>query len=139
MRQLSFAYADMFLHMNAKDLLKGGKKLNDIGIEITVPLTWKMSPTPNTNLNRFTHLFRSPVAYASGYYSYKWAEALEADAFYSVFRNADGSLNYDKGMDFRKKILEKGDTEDADKLFRDFVGRDPDWNAINVLHGISDK
>ncbi len=138
MRQLSFAYIDLFLHMNAKDVLKSGKKLNDIGIEVTKDFSWKQSPVPNTNLNRFTHLFRSPVGYASGYYSYKWAEALEADAFFSVFRNPDGSLNYDKGMDFRKKILEKGDTADADQLFRDFVGRDPDWNAINVLHGIKD-
>ncbi|MBP3301851.1 MAG: M3 family metallopeptidase [Opitutales bacterium] len=138
MRQLSFAYVDLFLHMNAKDVLKSGKKLNDIGIEVTKDFSWKQSPVPNTNLNRFTHLFRSPVGYASGYYSYKWAEALEADAFFSVFRNPDGSLNYDKGMDFRKKILEKGDTADADQLFRDFVGRDPDWNAINVLHGIKD-
>ncbi|MBQ7332281.1 MAG: M3 family metallopeptidase [Opitutales bacterium] len=138
MRQLSFAYVDLFIHMNAKDVLKSGKKLNDIGIEVTKDFSWKQSPVPNTNLNRFTHLFRSPVGYASGYYSYKWAEALEADAFFSVFRNPDGSLNYDKGMDFRKKILEKGDTADADQLFRDFVGRDPDWNAINVLHGIKD-
>lgn len=138
MRQLSFAFVDLYLHLNAKDVLKSGKKLNDIGIEVTKDFAWKQSPVPNTNLNRFTHLFRSPVGYASGYYSYKWAEALEADAFFSVFRNPDGSLNYDKGMDFRKKILEKGDTADADQLFRDFVGRDPDWNAINVLHGIKD-
>lgn len=137
MRQLSFAFVDMYLHMNAKDVLKSGKKLNDIGIEVSKRFNWEQNPVPNTNLNRFTHLFRSPVAYASGYYSYKWAEALEADAFFSVFRNPDGTLNYDKGMDFRKKILEKGDTADADQLFRDFVGRDPDWNAINVLHGIS--
>lgn len=138
MRQLSFAYADMYLHLNATDVLKGGKKLNDLGVEITQDYSWAQTPVPNTNLNRFTHLFRSPVGYSAGYYSYKWAEALEADAFFSVFRNADGTLNYAKGMDYRKKILEKGDTEDADVLFRDFVGRDPDWNAINVLHGISD-
>lgn len=139
MRQLSFAYVDLYLHTNATEVLKTGKPLNDIGIEVTKAYTWPQTPVPNTNLNRFTHLFRSPVGYASGYYSYKWSEALEADAYFSVFRNPDGTLNYDKGLDYRKKILEKGDTEDANKLFRDFVGRDPDWNAINVLHGISDK
>jgi len=139
MRQLGFAYSDLYLHLNANEVLAGGKKLNDVGIELDKGFTWAQNPVPNTNLNRFTHLFRAPVAYASGYYSYKWAEALEADAFFSVFKNADGSLNYDKGMDFRKKILEKGDTEDADVLFRDFVGRDPDWNKINVLHGIADE
>lgn len=139
MRQLSMAYMDLFLHMNAKEILKTGKKLNDIGIEVTKDYTWPQASRVNTNLNRFTHLFRGPVGYASGYYSYKWAEALEADAYFSIFRNTDGSLNYDKGMNFRKKILEKGNTQDADVLYRDFVGRDPDWNAINVLHGISDK
>lgn len=136
MRQLSFAYADLYLHANAKDVLASGKKLNDIGVEVTRDYSWTQSPEPNTNLNRFTHLFRAPVGYASAYYSYKWAESLEADAFSSVFKNKDGSLNYAKGMDYRTKILEKGDTEDADVLFRDFVGRDPDWNAINTLHGI---
>lgn len=136
MRQLSFAYADLYLHANAKDVLASGKKLNDIGVEVTRDYSWTQSPEPNTNLNRFTHLFRAPVGYASAYYSYKWAESLEADAFSSVFKNKDGSLNYAEGMDYRTKILEKGDTEDADVLFRDFVGRDPDWNAINTLHGI---
>lgn len=136
MRQLSFAYADMYLHLNAPEVLARGEALNGVGVEITKDYSWAQTPVPNTNLNRFTHLFRAPVGYAAGYYSYKWAEALEADAFFSVFRKADGSLDYAKGMDYRKKILEKGDTEDADVLFRDFVGRDPDWNAINVLHGI---
>lgn len=137
MRQLSFAYADLYLHLNVAAVLESEKSVNEIGVEITEPYSWAQNPVPNTNLSRFTHLFRGPVGYASGYYSYKWAEALESDAFASVFRNPDGTLNYDKGMDYRKKILEKGDTEDADVLFRDFVGRDPDWNAINVLHGIS--
>lgn len=136
MRQLSFAYADMYIHQNANAVLAGGKTLNDVGVEITESFSWKQTPVPNTNLNRFTHLFRDPVGYAAAYYSYKWAESLEADAYTAVFRNPDGSLNYGKGMDYRKKILEKGDTEDADVLFRDFVGRDPDWNAINRLHDI---
>jgi len=136
MRQLSFAYSDLYLHANAKEVLASGKKLNDLGIEVTRDYSWAQNPMPNTNLNRLTHLFRAPVGYASGYYSYKWAESLEADAFSSVFKNKDGSLNYAKGKDYRAKILEKGDTEDADVLFRDFVGRDPDWNAINELYGI---
>lgn len=139
MRQLSFAYNDLYIHTNAKEVLASGKSLNQIGIEITESYSWPQTPTPNTNLNRLTHLFRSPVGYAAGYYSYKWSEALEIDAFFNVFKNADGSLNYDKGMDYRTKILEKGDIEDADVLFRDFVGRDPDWNTINIVYGIQEK
>ncbi|MCD8298234.1 MAG: M3 family metallopeptidase [Opitutae bacterium] len=136
MRQLGFAYVDLYLHLNATEIVKSEKDVNAIGMELSEPFLWKTDPVPNTNLPRFTHLFRDPVGYASAYYSYKWAEALEADAFTSVFRNPDGTLNYDKGMEYRKKILEKGDSEDAAVLFKDFVGRDPDWNAINVLYEI---
>ncbi len=136
MRQLGFACVDLYIHLNATEVAKSDKDVNATGMEVSEPYLWKTEPVPNTNLPRFTHIFREPVGYASGYYSYKWAEALEADAFFAVFRNPDGSLNYDKGMEYRKKILEKGDSEDAIILFKDFVGRDPDWNAINVLYEI---
>lgn len=139
MRQLSFAYNDLYIHLNAPAVLADGRTLNEIGIEVSESYTWPQTPVPNTNLNRLTHLFRSPVGYAAAYYSYKWAESLEADAFFNVFKNPDGSLNYAAGADYRSKILEKGDTEDADVLFRDFVGRDPDWNTINIVYGIQEK
>ncbi len=133
MRQLSFAKGDLYIHINAKKI--AGQDIDAIASEITKDYSWQFASSQRTNMNSFTHLFRDPVAYASGYYSYKWAEALQADAFQS-FKNADGSLNLARGMDFRKTILEKGDSKDADELFRDFVGRDPDWNAINVIYGI---
>ncbi len=131
MRQLGFAYTDLKLHINAKKIVADSRNVDQIGVELSSAFTWPQDPTPNTNLPRLTHLFRAPVGYASGYYSYKWAEALEADAF-TVFKNADGSLNFEKGAEFRKKLLEKGNEEDAEKIFKDFVGREPDWNAINV-------
>ncbi len=74
----------------------------------------------------FAHLFSG--GYAAGYYGYKWAEVLDADAF-SMFRER-GIFDRETAMSFRHNILERGGSREPDELFRNFRGREPSIDAL---------
>jgi oligopeptidase A len=132
MRQLAMGKMDLNLHITWPI----GKKpdLDDFVEEKLASYSAQYATKPKSNLFNFSHLFSSPTGYASGYYSYKWAEVLDADAF-TRFQK-EGILNPDTGRDFRAKILAKGNSEDPAKLFQDFMGRDPDPEALLRRDGL---
>jgi oligopeptidase A len=126
MRQLGFSLVDLKLHREFD--AQGGADVMAYAREILVEFAAAPLPADYGMIASFTHLFASQVAYGSGYYSYKWAEVLDADAFTRFKR--EGIFNTQTGADFRRHILERGDSEDPAALYRSFMGRDPDANAL---------
>ncbi len=133
MRQLGFATVDLALHMDFDPKIE--QDLLDYANSILQRFTSAKLPKDYGMILGFTHLFSGPVGYAAGYYSYKWAEVLDADAF-SRFRS-EGVLNGETGRDFRFKILAKGNSEEAKDLFRSFMGREPNPAALLARNGLA--
>jgi oligopeptidase A len=124
MRQLGFGFVDLALHREwepSQDVLA-------FSLDILQKFAAAPLPEDYAMITGFTHLFASPVGYGAGYYSYKWAEVLDADAF-TRFRQ-EGVFNENTGRDYREKILARGDSEDPALLYRSFMGRDPDPDAL---------
>jgi oligopeptidase A len=126
MRQLGLGTIDLAMHVRYDPARDG-----DV-VEYTRRLLEEYSPTAlpecHAMVAGFTHLFADPVGYGAGYYSYKWAEVLDADAFTRFKR--DGIFSRAVGDAFRECILSKGDSADPAELYRQFMGRDPDPGAL---------
>jgi oligopeptidase A len=133
MRQLGFATMDLELHMTFDPTTAGA------AVTFARTLMQRFAPAPlpieYAMVLGFGHLFAHPVGYAGGYYSYKWAEVLDADAF-SRFAS-EGVFSEGVGRDFRQHILQQGDSRDPMELFRAFMGREPDLQALLQRSGIS--
>jgi oligopeptidase A len=133
MRQLGFGFIDLNVHVRY-DAQRDGDP-----VQYTRRILQEYSPAPlpedHAMIAAFTHLFASPVGYGAGYYSYKWAEVLEADAF-TRFRDG-GIFSREIGSAFRGEILAKGDSDDPAELYRQFMGRDPDPNALLQRSGLA--
>ena len=130
-RQLEFALFDFRLH-NEFDGEPGTLQaiLDDVRAAVSV------IPISETNRfqNGFSHIFGDVMGYAAGYYSYKWAEVLSADAF-SKFKE-DGIFNRQTGERFLTTVLEQGGARDALDLFIEFRGRAPTVSALLQQEGI---
>ena len=132
MRQLSFATVDLDLHVRFDPSRDGtpNERANAVLAKFQ-----PLPPLPGSSLiASFSHLFGSAVGYAAGYYSYKWAEVLEADVF-ERFKEG-GVLSRTTGGELVDRLLSQGDARDPLELFVDFVGRPPDPAALLRRSGL---
>tara|TARA_B110000037_G_scaffold96183_1_gene112763 strand:- start:8319 stop:10280 length:1962 start_codon:yes stop_codon:yes gene_type:complete len=128
-RQVEFALFDIMLHSTYNPISKNFLTLlNQVRDQVAVvsPPSWNRFP------HSFSHIFAG--GYAAGYYSYKWAEVLSADA-YSLFEEI-GILSAEAGDKFRKEILAKGGSRPAIESFIKFRGRKPSIDALLKHHGL---
>ncbi|WP_104990223.1 M3 family metallopeptidase [Deinococcus sp. NW-56] len=133
MRQLSFGTVDLELHVTF-DADAAGADPVTFARDIMARFYPYALPGDYARIAQFGHLFSSPVGYGAGYYSYKWAEVLDADAF-SRFAQ-EGIFNRETGRAYVDTILSKGNSKDAAELYRDFMGRDPDAEALLRRSGL---
>ncbi len=122
-RQLEFALFDMQLHTGFDPAREDVLALLDAvraEVAVNLPPAWNRFP------HQFSHIFAG--GYAAGYYSYKWAEVLSADA-YAAFEEAPDQLAA-TGARFREEILARGGSRPAAENFRAFRGREPDLDAL---------
>ena len=128
-RQLHFGYLDMAWHS-----LKEIPTVSTVEFEQSVLAPWAVMPAAEGAAFScsFSHIFSG--GYSAGYYSYKWAEVLEADAF-SLFKEK-GIFNTEVSGSFRENILSKGGTEEASVLYRNFRGHDPEPQALMEKLGL---
>ena len=130
-RQVEFSLFDLRLHSewNPAD----GASVQDLLDEVRAAVAVVPTPAYNRFQNSFSHIFAG--GYAAGYYSYKWAEVLSADAF-SRFEE-EGIFNRDTGESFRQHILHAGGSRDAMELFIAFRGREPSLEPLLRHSGIA--
>ncbi len=128
-RQISFGYLDMAWHSLEAPFVGDVKEFEEKAWEKT-----RIFPViPGVCMStQFGHLFAG--GYAAGYYSYKWAEVLDADAF-SVFKEK-GLFNREVAKSFRENILEKGGTEHPMVLYKRFRGQEPTVDALLERSGL---
>lgn len=132
-RQLEFSLFDFRLH--AEFTPDAPTNPLDMHRQVRSEIAVVESPEFNRFPNSFSHIFSG--GYAAGYYSYKWAEVLAADAF-SLFEE-NGIFDQETGRAFLRNILEKGGSQEPMELFKAFRGREPQVDALLKQTGITDN
>jgi oligopeptidase A len=135
LRQIEFSMFDMLLHTAHDPSQDFMPLLNAVRKEIAVLNPPEWSRTPHT----FGHIFAG--GYAAGYYSYKWAEVLSADAYAAFEETAGpgGTPNVETGRKYRQAILEAGGSRPAMESFKEFRGREPRLDALLRHQGMTNS
>jgi oligopeptidase A len=131
LRQIEFAVFDMHLHWDFDP--SAGRSVLDLLREVRAKVAVIVPPEWNRFPNSFSHIFAG--GYAAGYYSYKWAEVLSADA-YAAFEEASDVLDPRTGARFRDEVLAVGGSRPAAESFRAFRGREPSVDALLRHNGM---
>ena len=133
LRQIEFSLFDMLLHTDHDPLQDFMPLLSQVRQEVAVLQPPAFSRTAHT----FSHIFAG--GYAAGYYSYKWAEVLSADAYAAFEETAgkDGAPNVETGRKYRQAILEAGGSRPAMESFKAFRGREPSLDALLRHQGMA--
>jgi oligopeptidase A len=134
LRQIEFSLFDMLLHFDFDP--EGGRSAQDVLDAVRNDIAVIAPPAYNRFPNNFSHIFAG--GYAAGYYSYKWAEVLSADAFsaFEEARDRHSVLDGTTGARFRDEVLAVGGSRPAAESFRAFRGRDPQVDALLRHNGM---
>ncbi len=132
LRQISFGLLDMAWHSLSPEEVKSITDVSEFEKKAFAP-TELFPEVPGTNMSvQFSHIFAG--GYAAGYYSYKWAEVLDADAF-SVFKE-NGVFDKETASSFKEHVLSKGGTEHPMDLYKKFRGKEPSVDALLKRAGL---
>jgi oligopeptidase A len=132
LRQVEFSLFDMLLHTQGEGSKDVMALLADVRAEIAVI----QAPPYSRPAHTFSHIFSG--GYAAGYYSYKWAEVLSADAYAAFEESASGAAaNVETGRKYREAILEAGGSRPAMESFKAFRGREPSIDALMRHQGMA--
>jgi len=132
LRQLSFGFLDMAWHGNDPSQVKNVKEFEEQAFKDT--RLYKSNPETCMS-TAFSHIFQG--GYSAGYYSYKWAEVLDADAF--AYFKENGIFNKEIANKFKACILSKGGTEKPMDLYKEFRGSEPKLDALLERAGLLKK
>jgi oligopeptidase A len=131
LRQVEFALTDMLLHTRAD----APRQVQQIVDEVRSEVSLLQAPPFNRAFHTFSHIFDG--GYAAGYYSYKWAEVLSADAWSAFEEAPGGALDVPTGRRLRENVLETGGSRSTLEGFKAFRGREPRIDALLRHQGLT--